>query len=942
MMLIGITLAILALLVIAGCFLVRRWKKQEIEKRRKKAQKAARNTTMSMDELIQAMDVQPKPQSESEKARAAGKAGQVISEEEAEKWAEAMKAGLLDLNEALGKCAQLSNDWGSACYANDSARYNLIPAGGKPELVENMERFSSTVSLYLEQHAQLLETQEALVNFPGAITAPLDKLATGRKAVAKYLKTVARLPEKQLPPNVLTLRIAANLFLTRKENAIANAGKLPSDINGQLSRRKANFYKQTFGSTTPEQDEAERLLLACLEEVFSAGQKLKQAEEAYSALDQTRDRANELIRRLNTNKLETTAEAIDEWLTPLQEAYVEFFTTSEELKFKRLPELESCIKTWKDALNELNVLLVRLGKIKHPTAHFFALREVALSWHGSWSKYQTSFTKPACQMRPNEQSPVVAEQVGAFLEQAKIIASIRAELFTLSEEAEESAQALKDLQSEKSPLPSICDLTERPALKSHMRQTSQKSSNMLLAQAKLELAAEKFRKQVLVFEKEVARLEELLEPLHAHKREHDSELPDAGKPEAFDRLSAQDQARIDACGNLSAKMQEMVKTWRSNAREYQSLPEAVKRPEQASTAVATLVKNIEQKLLEIFKRKAKLDLLLEETRKSWRLVDSARKAFDGLPYLLVEDENGNEIENQSDGGGVLLCLPEKPTDAEVNQYLQSVRQWAFAMRELEQAAGQDRQRMGEELGLLRQDVSDFQSLNLDVLSLERPLHHDDEAILATLGRLAEAHVSTITESYLSEERDWQRRPLPQCSILQVGDDVDGYCAEGETVACFSDSDKVDLITLEALRKSERSLVFALVQSHQAQSKYQAAKNSSPDGANLGINPTFGGVSDEACDFNALIDDMLAYHEKLAAFEQLQIARNQDLKKAVKACDERDVTVVNRENSLAEMLKKLQRARLFGAPQAALDWMDEQVAAQGILKTAVQRRRQRGY
>lgn len=926
MILIGVTLAVLAVLVIAGCFLVRRWKKQEIENRRKKALKAARNTTMSMDDLIEAMDAQPKLKSEPEKTRPAGKTGKAMSEAEAEKWAEAMNAALLSLSEALKEAGALREDWGSVLNDNESARCTLLPAGGEPALTESLASFSTAVDQFLARQARVFQSQQALIAFPGTMAAPLDKLAAARKEVERLLKPLARLPEKQLPESALTLRLVATLFLTRKTNSLANAGKLASSINGQLSRRKSEFYKQTFGPASPKQDELERQLLACLETVFAAGQNLKQAEESFRTLDRKRERANGSIQRLKTNRLETTPEAVDDWLAELQEAYVEFFTSSVELKFTRVPDLESSIKTWREALGELNALLGRLGKIKQPTAHFHALHQVALSWYTAWNKYRIEFTTPVCKKRPGELSQAVASLVAAFVNQARIVSSIRAELFTLSEQASESAKTLEERQGAES-LPAIGDIPDLQTLKSYVHDLGEKVSSSLLAQTAVQHAAERFRKQVIAFENAIKDAGALCEKLRAHQLER----RDAADS-ALEAFSVQDEASIESCADLAARMVEMLKTWKSNAEEYRAVAQAVERPSQQSAKVASLVESIEEKLLELYGRKANLDRLLGEVQKSWDSVEASRRVCEERPYRLEED-----------GTRSPLSLPEKPTDNEVNHYLGEVRQWALTLRELEQAAGQDRQSFGEELGLQLQDVSDFQSLMLEVASLERPLHIADEAVIEVVQRFSAEHVSGIAEAYLHEESDWRHRPLPLSVALAVLEDVDGYCTGDEAVACFrGDSDKVEVIRLEALRKSTRSLVFALVQSEQAQSKFQAAKNRSADCTGLGKPPAIVDISEESCDFNALVDDMVAYKEKLSAIDQLQDSLNEARAKAASAFNERDLTVVNRQTALVDVLQKLKGACFYGASETALLWTDEMSAAKGILKAGIWRRRNLGY
>ncbi len=904
MILIGVILLTLLVLIVPGYFLVRRRKREEIEKRKKKARQACRNKTMSTAEIIKAIDAPQKNKTEAEPAAnliTSQQSKLALSEKQAEEWLISIKTSLPELVEARKEAGRLEALWDDTTK-DQTRKRKALDDDCVPSLSDDADSFSAAARRFLDRQSNLFRLQESIVELPGQLESSVDKLIACHKQVLRVLKPIERLRENQLPRNVLAARIVATELLESIDGRLKKALTLPSDAKKVL--KGIIFYRQTFGPASPEQDEAETQLRSCLTTLFSACHQVEQTKEAFESTEWKRKRADARIEELQSEDLESSApEAVDAWLAPLKASLIDLFALDDEIAVTHAPALQESASAMANALYELDLLLARCEKVKSPTAHFFALRKVARTWYSALINHHASLSlpKPTFQDRPKQASPEVAALVAKLTKRLKRANGIRGKLENLENRVKETASLAAGLE-----IAEVPDKPKATSVEQYLEEVSQVVLLSLVANDAAQQEAAIFCRQVALFEESENSAFEVLLQLIALSPANSLELDSRA-------LCVDDAASIKACDCLLKMIVNERREWQSRIEDYNHDEEEIVRPAQRSEKVVSIVESFKQGLELVYVLQGSLNNLLAQANESY--------------------EKARSVSNNSK-----VIQPEKPSDSEVSKYLDDLRQWALRVREAKETAWHDKQAFAEELNSLVAQVSALKTLNHELCGLCSDadftglagLHIDDEAIIFV--------IKNFTQDHLNSGRDDYERQLHVLNIRapfkQPDNDVTLPSSSTEAVAYYHDEQSGqnasqdytrdrEAITLDYLRKSQRSLVFARAQFSLAYAKLQVEQSRTIDTEEDAEQPVLPDVSVETFDFNRLVDKAVSYNEMLVRNSRLGNDLTLVREKAKLACDARRTTVFDRASALRELVAKIDKATVYGDTSA---WIDELTVA----------------
>jgi hypothetical protein len=371
----------MVVVLFGGYFVVRKWKREEMQKKAKRAKGTVRNQVTSIDDLVTAIDRQESVTAEKEKphhAAAPVVKRYAITETLASQWLKAATAELAALVDAHTSAQAAQESIGNLGHEYRS-KYSAVTEPSRPYIGDEVYTFEAAVNGLLRSETRLLELQELICALPSQVQAAQAALKAAMKLLKQRLQRLERISDQHLPVRVRAMRRLISCQLSKSKALDSALSKVSGDAKRQA--RGLRSYQKPSGQANETETSAEARILECINSMLELWTEVSELRDSYRSEERQYEKLHEGMQDLaghapgyfEANLLESSLAD-----------YIEKFVRRQSYRNKLNGALRVALvqrrKALQDSIENLGALL-RIAPSKPRTSRYAMVRKVAEFWH---------------------------------------------------------------------------------------------------------------------------------------------------------------------------------------------------------------------------------------------------------------------------------------------------------------------------------------------------------------------------------------------------------------------------------------------------------------------------------------------------------------------------------------------------------------------------------
>ncbi len=766
--LIIVTVLAIAVFVVGGYYLVKRWKKEELEKRKKRSRLAIVNKTTSMEELIRKIDETPvkrQPDAVDPAAAQVKVKKELFTTDEVAERVKRLREAALAAQAADEVVQKVKN-----AFVTDEN--NLKPAVARltvkafdPE-TGKVEDFRRAVENILGRQEEVVKLQKQLQLNNQEFGPKLQLLVAALKTLSAEVVRNEGYKLKDLPADLTAVLVLAKRIQKDLEGKVKEHYSTASEMRKKTRRLK--LYQPPQAAHAKRFQTLESKLEGLIVEVTAAWLVIRDAYAGWLRATATRDSATQAANATIVPG-NTTVDGFDAYMQRCISTLRTMYMAEEAVDAACAPSIAAA-----DAANlplqALEQFLIGQKGVTGHSARLAACITVADQWKGFVTTAKTTTRTAAVGHVPKK-----ARVTETAADRQAVIDEIRVRFREAYAEEHPVSEALKLAVAAHYETDKL--ITQLAALVPDRVSDPSRVSGLtkpveFFAEVRL-VAGREGDARLVAIEKRAAmkvlvdRMAKALEPVKGLM----SKLPRPAEGEP--RLALEEDASIRALERAQVYVGERLGHWQSqlNKLKQYGVPPQGERLLEIDVQIGLLCERIPVETA----RRATLGTAEGEVAKAVAVCDAVMKESIGKP-------------------------PVKPTDADVGPYLEGMRKWAVKARQSQCTAWEQRERMRVQVEGLETNMLAINQLLTELLTLSpKTAHFVDESMLRAAKWL----------------------------VQQSNDGVQVYRKKLEAFVCVDPTvdetleDEARL--LEELTAAQRALGFAVAQAGVSKEKFEKQK-----------------------------------------------------------------------------------------------------------------------